>query len=225
MKYNIVYADPPWKYDDTHTNGAAENHYPTMQLEDIKKYWDKELAADDCILFLWTTFPIYPKALEVIKSWGFTYKTIAFLWIKINKNGKEIMGIGNWTRSNAESCLLATKGKPHKFIRIHSMSQIIKTGRKAHSRKPPEVREKIIQLCGDLPRIELFSRDNIEGWDVAGNEVPMVVQPRMNSIICPICKKSFVPKRSDADCCSDKCRSKKRYKRHRIIKRNNKLSG
>ena len=114
---------------------------------------------------MWATFPMLKEALEVIKAWGFTYKTAAFCWIKQNRNGSGLfMGLGNWTRSNAEICLLATKGKPKRVVTAVSPLE-------RHSKKPDEARDKIVELMGDLPRIELFARQTAPGWDAWGNEV------------------------------------------------------
>ena len=172
-KYNIIYADPPWKFknynDDTATHWVG-SHYPVMRLEDIKGLSVEFLASKDCVLFLWATFPTLPQAFEVIDAWGFTYKTVAFNWVKQNKNGMGIfLGMGYWTRSNSEICLLATRGKPHRISA--GVSQVILSGRLNHSQKPSVVRERIVQLMGDVPRIELFARRKVEGWDSWGNEV------------------------------------------------------
>lgn len=111
------------------------------------------------------------EALEVIEAWGFTYKTVAFNWVKQNKNGASLFwGLGNWTRSNSEICLLAVKGKPKRVSAgVHS---VILSPIQQHSRKPAEARDRIVELMGDLPRIELFAREAAPGWDSWGNEVP-----------------------------------------------------
>ena len=115
-----------------------------------------DLAAPDSALFLWATFPQLPEALRLIEAWGFTYKSVAFVWLKKNKKADSwFYGLGFWTRGNAEICLLATKGPPIE----------------AHSKKPDEARDKIISLMGDLPRVELFARQTPPGWAVWGNEV------------------------------------------------------
>ena len=124
----------------------------------------------DCILFMWATFPNLPDALRVIQEWGFTYKTLGFSWIKTNKkNGKYFFGIGYYTKSNAEICLIATKGKPKPISNY--VSSVIVSPRREHSRKPDEIRDKIVELVGDMPRIELFARQTVDGWDCWGNEV------------------------------------------------------
>lgn len=175
MKYNIIYADPPWHYNDRRNNhtrfcGGAMAHYPTMKTKDICNLPVKDLADDNCILFLWATFPCLPDALQVMKAWGFTYKTLGFSWIKTNKvNKKPFFGIGYYTKSNCEVCLLGVKGKIKPVS--NKVSSVIIADREEHSKKPDIVRDKIVELFGDLPRIELFARQKSLGWDSWGNEV------------------------------------------------------
>lgn len=168
--YQIIYADPPWRYDQKGLQGAAEKHYSTMSLEDICKLPVGSISAKDSILFLWATFPQLPAALRVISAWGFKYKTVAFLWLKKNRKADSwFFGLGFWTRGNAEVCLLATRGHPKRQSgKIH---QFIISPIEAHSKKPDIVRDKIVELAGDVPRIELFARQTTPGWDVWGNEV------------------------------------------------------
>ena len=174
-KYNIIYADPPWSYKDKRDKhprmcGGATSHYNTMSLERIKSLPIKDLAEKNCMLFLWVTFPNLQEGLDVIKAWGFKYKTLGFSWIKTNKNnGKPFFGIGYYTKSNCEVCLIGVKGKPIKVS--NSVSSVVISPRQEHSKKPDEIRDKIVELCGDVPRIELFARQKTEGWDVWGNEV------------------------------------------------------
>lgn len=150
--------------------GAAEKHYPTMSIADLCVLPVANIAAEDSTLFLWATFPQLPTALKLIRAWGFTYKTIAFLWLKKNKKSDSwFYGLGFWTRGNAEVCLLATKGHPKR--RAANIHQFIISPIQEHSKKPDEVREKIVDLMGDVPQIELFARSYTEGWDVWGNEV------------------------------------------------------
>lgn len=169
-KYSIVYADPPWQYEQKGVEGAAAKIYPTMPLEELCRLPVANLTEKDAVLFLWTTFPMLPNALQLIKAWGFRYKNTAFLWLKQNKSGRGwYFGLGFWTRGNAEICLLATKGHPkRKSNRVH---QFIISPLREHSRKPDETREKIVELIGDLPRIELFAREKTDGWDAWGNEI------------------------------------------------------
>lgn len=169
-KYGILYADPPWRYRQKTLSGAAESHYPTMSLDEICRLPVQSLTGPDCLLFMWATFPQLPDALRVIQDWGFRYKTVAFVWAKTNrKSNGWFWGLGFWTRSNVEICFLATKGKPQrKSKRVH---QLIIEPVREHSRKPDIVREKIVELAGDLPRVELFAREKTPGWDIWGNEV------------------------------------------------------
>ena len=168
-KYKIILADPPWKYF-TAGNKNQSLHYSAMEIEDIKNLKVSKLADEDCILFLWVTFPILKEAFEVIETWGFRYATCGFNWVKRNKQSNSwFFGLGAWTRSNSELCLIATKGKPIRFSA--SVSQIIDTPIEGHSKKPDCVRNKIVELCGDLTRIELFARNKVQGWDAWGNEI------------------------------------------------------
>ena len=172
-KYNIIYADPPWRYKVYSKKGlgrSAESHYPTMQLEEIQALPVKNMAASDCALFMWTTVPLLEECFSVINTWGFTYKTVAFVWIKQNRKSDSLFwGMGHWTRANAELCILATKGHPkRKSADVH---QVIISRIEAHSKKPDETRKRIVRLIGDLPRVELFARQKEDGWDAWGNEI------------------------------------------------------
>lgn len=170
--YNVVYADPPWQYRDKslHRGGAAK-HYDTLSTFDIESLPVSAIAGKNSALFLWTTLPNIPEALKVINSWGFTYKTAAFVWVKTNKHaGTLYMGMGHYTRANGELCLLATRGRLSVVDR--SIKNIVISPREKHSKKPDIVRENIVKLLGDIPRIELFARECAEGWDCWGNEVP-----------------------------------------------------
>lgn len=169
-KYNIIYADPPWKHDAWAAGNKAPNlHYPTMTTEEISALPISELADNDCALFLWATYPHLPEALQVIKAWGFDYSTAAFVWVKKNKTADTpFFGCGAWTRANSEICLLATRGHVQRLDA--SISQIIEAPIEEHSKKPDIVRELIERLVGKLPRIELFCRHPAVGWDIWGNE-------------------------------------------------------
>ena len=171
-KYNIIYADPPWSYKDKALAGKRGSccKYSVMDIEEISEIPINKIASDDCILFMWVTMPKINESFEIIKRWGFEYKTCGFTWIKKNKKSDSLFwGMGNWTRANAELCLIATKGKPKRInAKVHS---VIISRIREHSRKPDEAREKIVELCGDLPRIELFARQQVEGWDSWGNEI------------------------------------------------------
>lgn len=180
MKYRIVYADPPWSYKDkrdkhTRLSGGASVHYRTMDIKDIKSLPIQNITDDNCMLFLWVTFPNLQEGLDTIKAWGFKYKTLGFSWLKTNKiNGKPFFGIGYYTKSNCEVCLIGVKGKPIKVSNY--ISSVVIESRGEHSAKPKSVRDKIVQLCGDIPRIELFAREATEGWDTWGDEVESTIK-------------------------------------------------
>jgi len=172
-KYNIVLADPPWTYRKSGSiksaRGLAKKYYPTMELEDIKSLPVWDILDTNCYLFLWVTAPCMPEGLEVLGSWGFSFFTIAFTWIKTNKkSGTLFWGMGNATRANPEYVLLGRKGKLKRIAKnVHS---VIISPVERHSKKPDILRDKIVQLYGDLPRIELFARQKAKGWDAWGNE-------------------------------------------------------
>lgn len=158
----------------TKWDGGVKGHYKTMRLEEIEEMKNviQNIAAEDCMLFMWATFPNLIEALKTIKAWGFTYKTLGFSWIKTNKrDGKPFFGIGFYTKSNCEVCLLATKGKPSNLKISNYVSSCIISERREHSRKPDEERERITQLVGQVPKIELFARQTVDNWDCWGNEV------------------------------------------------------
>jgi N6-adenosine-specific RNA methylase IME4 len=181
-KYNIIYADPPWTFETYSEKGkekkSAENHYPCLTYDDIKYLPIRNISADNCILFLWVTSPLLKQGLELISYWDFTYKTIAFNWFKKNKIADSwFWGLGYWTRQNTELCLLGTRGKPtrvdkgvHQVVEYFDTEDIV-TKIEGHSKKPDIVRNRIVELCGDVPRIELFARQQYSGWDAIGNEI------------------------------------------------------
>ncbi len=150
--------------------GGAESHYSCMSIKEICELPIENIAEDNSVLLIWVTMPMLEEVFRVISAWGFTYKTCAFTWVKINKDNSIYMGMGRHTRANAEICLLATKGKG-----INRKSCSIKNthllGRTRHSEKPNQFRELIKELYGDKTRVELFARTKTEGWDVWGNEV------------------------------------------------------
>ncbi len=181
-KYDIIYADPAWSYGGKLPQRAKEQHYPVMELDDICALPVNDIASDNCALFIWVTFPLLQESFEVIKSWGFDYKTCAFAWVKTNKqystkqmsflpydSFSSFWGMGMWTRSNVELCFLATKGKPQRESK--GVHQLLYEPISFHSKKPDKVRDKIVKLCGDRSRIELFARHSFKGWDCWGNEV------------------------------------------------------
>ena len=168
-RYSIIYADPAWDY----WSGGNKNqnlHYQTMTIDDICALPVKDIADESCVLFLWVTFPILQDCFKVIESWGFKYSTAGFVWVKKNRNADTpFIGCGAWTRANSELCLIATKGN---VTRLDAgISQVIEAPIEEHSKKPSVTRELITRLVGELPRIELFSRNAVDGWDAWGNEI------------------------------------------------------
>ena len=162
MEYEIIYADPPWRYDFPVSNSRKiENQYPTMELEDIKNMFVP--SAEDCILFLWTTAPKVEESLQVLNSWGFTYKS-QMIW------DKKTMGMGYWFRVQHEILMVGTKGDvscPPATKRIRS---IYRETRGRHSKKPDAIRRLIDEWYPDKTKLELFARDTFCGWDTHGNE-------------------------------------------------------
>ncbi len=192
-RYRILYADPPWSYRSrNHGRGGAADHYETLSIEQLKEL--QLPAANDCALFLWATWPLLPEAFELIRAWGFQYRSVAFCWVKLNPSGRGLAtGLGAWTRANTEPCLLATRGRPTRVSR--SVHSVVVSPRRRHSQKPDEVRDRIVQLLGDLPRLELFARCRVPGWDAWGNEVVSVSgEPR------PVAPRSENEHRSRAIC-------------------------
>ena len=197
--FGVIMADPPWRFKTWSPKGrdrcpdgvpvsraarpenAPERHYKTMTLQDIKDLPVKDVAAKDCVLFLWAVDPMIPEALEVGAAWGFKYKTVAFYWAKMRKEGSTRsdlhddlwhkmfpMGTGYWTRPNPEQCLLFTRGKPKRVSA--AVRKLIISRRREHSRKPDEQYGRIEALVGG-PYLELFARSTREGWSSWGNEV------------------------------------------------------
>lgn len=172
--FDIIYADPPWQFKTYSDKGSGKKsasfHYPCMDLREIRALPVADIASDDCVLFLWITFPFLKEGIRTMEEWGFTYKTCGFNWVKRNRRADTwFMGLGYWTRSNSELCLLGTKGHPKREGR--GVSQICDARIMQHSRKPAEIRERIVALCGDRPRVELFAREKTEGWVCLGNEI------------------------------------------------------
>lgn len=177
--YRLIYADPAWSYGDSGTRGGVANQYKTLTLEELCALDVGGLAAPDAALFMWATWPTLPDALQVITAWGFTYKTCAFTWVKINKKANTpFFGNGHWSRANTEPCLLAVRGDIRRVSA--SVAQVIvderdddtlfaRIGR--HSAKPPEARARVLKLMGDTEaKVELFAREHTPGWDVWGND-------------------------------------------------------
>ncbi len=173
-KYNIIYADPPWPFNNKRTGGSlrsgADAHYDTMTIKDICKLPIANIAEENAVLLMWWVASQPVEAIEVVKSWGFTLKTMtAYNWVKKTKHGKNHFGMGFWTRAGSELCLLATKGKPKAAGR--GVRSVVEAENTKHSKKPDCIRESIVELCGDLPRVELFARERFPGWHAIGFDV------------------------------------------------------
>ncbi len=166
--YDVIYADPPWRYNFSRSKSrAVENHYPTMLLDDIKAF--PVPAADDAVLFLWATAPKLIEALEVMKAWRFTY-CHDILWVKLTKAGTPHIGMGYYVRNCHELLLVGTRGKPN--VDLSLTQGTIGARRTRHSAKPVEGYELIEDACPGTRKIELFARNLREGWASWGNEVP-----------------------------------------------------
>ena len=171
MKFDIVLADPPWEFETWSDKGRGRSpNYPLMDLKDIMELPVSDITSDNCILFLWGVNPMLRSLINVMEAWGFTYKTKAFCWVKKNKVADTaFMGLGYWTRANPEDCWLGTKGSPVRVSK--SVKQLVVTRLKEHSEKPLIVKKRIVQLMGDLPRIELFASEVTAGWEALGYDI------------------------------------------------------
>lgn len=195
MKYQVIYADPPWQYGNKVSRGAASNHYSTMSLEELKRLPVWDLAAENAVLAMWYTGTHDEQARELAKAWGFDVRQMfLFTWVKLNEkaqctidkalesgaivdfwdfydllNQVTRMNPGNYSRGNQESCLIAVRGKGIERQNA-GVKQLIYSPLGEHSQKPGEARYRLEELYGDVKRIELFARFQIAGWDTWGNE-------------------------------------------------------
>lgn len=175
LKYGAIYVDPPWDFKNRSPKGTGRNacsHYDCLDFKTLAKMPVGDFAAKNCTLLLWATDPMLPTAIDLIRAWGFEYKTVGFYWVKLNKAAKSgtsyFTGLGYWTRGNPEQCLLATRGRPKR--RSASVPKLIVEKRREHSRKPAIVRERIEQLVYG-PYLELFARETTPGWCCWGDQV------------------------------------------------------
>ena len=169
-QYRVILADPPWDFSAWNPKTASRHvsrQYAPMTVGQIVALPAAALAMDDAALFLWATWPNIEAAFDVIRAWGFTYRTLAWEWIKTTKSGKPALGMGYYTRSNPEPCLLAVRGRMR--VRAHDVSSVLLAPRREHSRKPDEQYERIMRLF-DGPYVELFARQQWPGFDVWGNQ-------------------------------------------------------
>lgn len=173
LSYRMILADPPWRFTLRSPKGetkSPQSHYSCMSLEDLKRLPVADLAAPDCLLFMWATAPMLPQALETLKAWHFRYVTMG-AWKKTTSTGKAAFGTGYVLRSTVEPFLIGAIGRPRYASR--SERNLIEAERREHSRKPDEQYEILERLCPDGPRIELFARAEREGWTAWGNQTSM----------------------------------------------------
>jgi N6-adenosine-specific RNA methylase IME4 len=177
-QYGVIYADPPWNFKNYSEKGTGRNavaHYACMDFTALAALEPARWAAKDCVLFLWATDPLLPKALELIEAWGFKYKTVGFYWAKTNKRAKLeslspddfFTGLGYWSRANVEQCLLATRGSPPRMAK--DVKRLLISPRREHSCKPDEIFARIERLARG-PYLEMFARESRRGWDAWGNQ-------------------------------------------------------
>lgn len=190
--YGAILADPPWVFNSlwggrinkteagNYPSRAIERHYDLQEDADICALPVAELAAPDCVLFMWTCWPVLRRSFAVLDAWGFTYKTCAFSWLKADPyklwtlEEDVHMGMGYWTRANTEPCLLATRGKPKR--RHADVRQGIVEKARQHSRKPDCVHQRIERLVAG-PYLELFARQHRPNWTVWGNQTTRFNSP------------------------------------------------
>jgi N6-adenosine-specific RNA methylase IME4 len=189
--YNVILADPPWWYSNRSANrntkfgGGARAHYDVMRDRDLLDMagFIQDLAADNCVLFMWATGPRLDFATELIDAWGFRYCTVGFVWEKISRRGGTMYGPGYYTSSNCEFVLIGAKGKNRPEVKM--LPQVIRYPRLAHSEKPSAVRERIEQMYPQARKIELFARCEAPGWDAWGNQVGIIpVQTKIRLEAC-----------------------------------------
>lgn len=171
-KYDIIYADPAWQYDSGRNlgkksllDGKSNSHYGTMTIDELKKLPICNITSDDCLLFMWVVSPKLDLCIDVLKEWGFKYVTIAFIWHKQRTNP------GSYTMSECEICIVGKKGKIPTPRGSRKERQFLTELRTKHSKKPDEIRDRITKMFPDQNKVELFARQNYNGWDAWGNEV------------------------------------------------------
>lgn len=186
MKFNIIYADCPWEFSDKLKcgNRGSSLKYGELTFADLKNLPINKIAADDCVLCLWCPAALLPNGLDLIKEWGFEYKTILFNWVKLTrKHARLYFGLGHYTRGGSEFCLLGVRGKPKVICKSVRQVQFDYVG-KQHSHKPDKIRKEIVKLFGDVARIELFARQRYDGWLGLGDEIDFVdIRESLQSVV------------------------------------------
>ena len=184
-KYRTIYADPPWQFANRTGKMAPEhkrlNRYTTMKLEDIKRLPVGDVAADKCHLYLWIPNALLPEGLEVMKAWGFEYKT-NLIWEKVRKDGMpDGRGVGFYFRNTTEMVLFGIKGEKNRTLDPgRSQVNLIRTQKREHSRKPDEF-VSLIEACSPGPYLELFARGDRAGWDMWGDQASENYEPTWNT--------------------------------------------
>ena len=171
-RFAIIYADPPWDYKGqlqhagkgSGDSGGAMRHYPTVTLDELKRLPIERIAADDGLLFMWSSSPHLDQAIDLGKAWGFAWATIAFVWNKMKTNP------GFYTLSQCELCLVFKRGKIPSPRGARNVRQLVEVERGKHSSKPAEVRQRIETMFPNQNKIELFARERIAGWTPWGLE-------------------------------------------------------
>lgn len=173
MKYEVVYVDPPWDYAGQRQHngkagkdtGGALSHYSTVPLAKLKGLNIRRICAPDCLIYMWVTSPHLAQGIELMKSWGFKYATIAFVWDKVRVNP------GHYTMSQCEICLVGKIGKIPSPRGLRNVRQYVESKRTKHSEKPEEVRLRIERMHPSQKKVELFARKKAIGWDCFGDEI------------------------------------------------------
>lgn len=178
-QYSVIYADPPWAYSQggstKSSHGIAKQHYPTMTTAEICTLPVREIVREGAACFMWATFPNITEAIKVMEAWGFTYKTATFVWVK--RTASRVAISWGWVPTPAQTrrfaCWASRRAlRQRTQIRAHNVHQIIEAPFEGHSKKPDETRQRIVELLGDVPRLEMFARQRADGWDAWGNEAP-----------------------------------------------------
>lgn len=174
-KYKLIYADPPWSFKSKRTGGSmksgADSQYKTMTIEQMKQMDVATLCDDDCLLIMWWVGSQPIEAVQLCEAWGFKFSTMTgFVWDKLTVKGNPHFGMGHTTRASVECALIGYRGKLKNIIQSHSVRSRHSETISRHSEKPDLFRKLAVELVGDIPRLEMFSRGEFEGWDVFGNQ-------------------------------------------------------
>lgn len=172
-KFAILLADPPYDYKGQKQHngpggkdtGGAILHYSTVKLSDLKTLDVPSICEKDCLLFLWVTNPHLDQGIELLKHWGFKWATVGFVW------NKEVTNPGYYTLSQCELCLIGKRGKIPRPRGSRKVRQLVSEHRRFHSQKPDAVRQRIMEMFPTQTKIELFAREQSEGWASWGKDL------------------------------------------------------